>query len=95
MTDIRRKDQNIGWNKKLSRRAIAKEFKIWKTQTANIVKNEAILRKVYENFQGKDFKHIKRENHQNFKPINDIIYSCFKKCEIFGIYVNGPLLNPI
>ena len=79
--------------RKLSFRAIAKEFKIGKTQAANVVKNEAKLREEYENFQGKSFNHIKRENHQKFKPINDILYSWFKKCESSGIYVNGPLLK--
>ena len=79
--------------RKLSCRAIAEEFKIGKTQVANVVKNEAKLREEYANFQGKGFKHIKRENHQKFKPINDILYSWFEKCESFGIYVNGPLLK--
>ena len=79
--------------RKLSCRAIAEEFKIGKTQAANVVKNEAKLREEYQNFQGKGFKHIKRENHQKFKPINDILYSWFKKCESSGIYVNGPLLK--
>ena len=79
--------------RKLSCRAIAEEFKIGKTQAANVVKNEAKLREEYENFQGKGFKHIKRENHQKFKPINDILYSWFKKYESSGIFVNGPLLK--
>ena len=57
------------------------------------MKNEAKLREEYANFQGKGFKHIKRENHQKFKPINDILYSWFKKCESSGIFVNGPLLK--
>ena len=57
------------------------------------MKNEAKLREEYANFQGKGFKHIKRENHQKSKPINDILYSWFKKCESSGIYVNGPLLK--
>ena len=51
------------------------------------------LREEYENFQGKGFKHIKRENHQKFKPINEILYAWFKNCEASGIYVNGPLLK--
>ena len=57
------------------------------------MKNEAKLREECANFQGKGFKHIKSENHQKFKPINDILYSWFKKCESSGIYVNGPLLK--
>ena len=79
--------------RKLSCRAIAEKFKIGKTQAANVVKNEAKLREEYANFQGKGFKHIQRENHQKFKPINDILYYWFKKCESFGICVNGPLLK--
>ena len=46
-------------------REIAEQFKMVKTHAANVVKNEARLRAEYENFQGKDFKHLKRENHQN------------------------------
>ena len=79
--------------RKLSCRVIAEEFKIGKTQAANVVKNEAKLREEYANFQGKGLKHIKRENHQKFKPINDILYSWFKKCESSGIYINAPLLK--
>ena len=75
---------------KLSCRAITEEFKIGKTQAANVVKNEAKLREEFENFQGKGFKHIKRENHQKFKLFKHILYSWFKKCEASGIYVNGP-----
>ena len=48
--------------RKLNCRAIAEEFKIGKTQAANVVKNEAKLRE-YANFQCKGCKHIKRENH--------------------------------
>ena len=63
--------------RKLSCKAIAEEFKIGKTQVANVVKNAAKLREEYANCQGKGFKHIKRENHQKFKPINDTLYSWF------------------
>ena len=79
--------------RKLSCRAIAEEFKTGKTQAAKFVKNEAKLREEFENFQGNGFKHTKRENRQKFKPINDVIYSWFKKCESSGIYRNGPLLK--
>ena len=44
---------------------MAEEFKIGKTHPANVVKNEAKLREEFENFKGKGFKHIKRENYQN------------------------------
>ena len=43
--------------RKLSCRAIAKEFKIGKTQPINVVKNETKFRVEFENFQGKGFKH--------------------------------------
>ena len=51
MPEIRWKDQNIEGVKKnkLSYRATAEEFKIGKTQAANVVKNEAKLRKEFEN----------------------------------------------
>ena len=80
MFDIGWKDQNIGWIKKrkLSCRAIGEQFKIGKTQAA---------------FQAKAFKHLKRENHQRFKAINEILYTWYRKCEASGIYVNVPLLK--
>ena len=58
----------------MSCREIAKQFKTGKTQAANVVKNEASLRAEYENFQGKGFKHLKRENHQKYKAIDLILY---------------------
>ena len=72
---------------------IAKEFKIGKTQAANVLKNERTLREEFANFQGKGFKNINRRSHQKFKAINDILYSWFKKCEASGIYLNKPLLK--
>ena len=79
--------------KKLSCRDISSKYKIGKTQAANILKNVQKLRKEYENFQGKGLKHISRQNHQKFKPINEVLYAWFRKCESSGIYVNGPLLK--
>ena len=58
----------------MSSREIAEHFKIGKTQAANVVKNEITLRAEYENFRGKGFKHLKRENHQKYKDINTILY---------------------
>ena len=75
----------------MSCRDISKD-QIGKTQAANILKEEKKLREEYENFQGKGFKHIKRSSQQKYKPINEILYTWFKKCESCGIYVNGPLL---
>ena len=78
--------------KKMSCRVISKTYSIGKTQAANILKEEEKLRTEYENFQGKGFKHINRTSHQKYKPINEILYTWYKKCESSGIYVNGPLL---
>ena len=72
---------------------IAKEFKIGKTQAANVLKNERTLREEFANFQDNGFKNINRRSHQKFKAINDILYSWFKKCEASGICLNGPLLK--
>ena len=77
----------------LSCRVIAKEFKIGKTQAANVLKNEWTLRKELANVQGKRFKHIKRGCYQKFEEINDILYSWFKKCKASGICLNGLLLK--
>ena len=76
----------------MSCRDIAKTYKIGKTQASSLLRDERMLRKEYENFQGKGFKHVNRSSHQKFKPINEVLYSWFKKCEASGIYVNGPLL---
>ena len=46
----------------MSCREIAEQLKIGKTQVANVVQKESILRAEYKNFQGKGFKHLKREN---------------------------------
>ena len=77
----------------MSCREIAEQFKICKTQAASLVKNDASLRARYENFQGKGFRHLKRENHEKYKAINTILYKQFKKWEASGIYVSGSLLK--
>ena len=71
----------------MSCRELAEQLKIGKTQAASVVKNEASLRAEYKNFQGKDFNHLKIENHQKYKAINLILYKWFKKSEASGIYV--------
>ena len=78
---------------KLSCRVIAKELKVGKTQINNVLKTEQTLREEFANFQGKGFKHTDSRSHQQFKAINDILYSWFKKCEASGIYLNRPLLK--
>ena len=61
--------------RKLSCRAINEEFKIGRTQAAKVVKNESELREEFENFQGKGFTYIKRENHQKFTLQNVVLLS--------------------
>ena len=68
--------------RKMSCREVAEQFKIGKTQAANVVKSEASSRAEYENFQGKGFKHLKRENHQKYKTINLILYKWFKNARL-------------
>lgn len=51
---------------------IAEQFKIGKTQVANVVKNEARLKVKYGNFQEKNFKHLRGENNQKYKAVNTI-----------------------
>ena len=79
--------------RKLSCRVIAKELKVGKTQINNVFKTEQTLREEFANFQGKGFKHTDSRSHQQFKAINDILYSWFKKCEASSIYLNKPLLK--
>ena len=79
--------------RKLSCRVIAKELKVGKSQINNVLKTEQTLREEFANFQGKGFKHTDSRSHQQFKAINDILYSWFKKCEASGIYLNRPLLK--
>ena len=79
--------------RKLSCRVIAKELKVGKTQINNVFKTERTLREEFANFQGKGFKHTDSRSHQQFKAINDILYSWFKKCEASSIYLNKPLLK--
>ena len=91
--DERIKILEVVKKRKISCREIVEEFKMGKTQASNVVKNEASLRAEYENFQGKGFKHLKRENHQKYNAINTILYKGSKKCESSGIYVSGSLLK--
>ena len=84
--DEKNKVLNVVKKRKMSCR---EQFKIGKTQAANVAKNEASLRAEYENVQGKGCKHLKRENHSQYKAINTILYKWFKKCEASGIYVSG------
>ena len=45
----------------MSCREISETYNIEKTQSANVLKDQIILRAEYENFQGKGFKHQQRQ----------------------------------
>ena len=91
--DEKNKILHVVKKRKMSYREIAKQFKIGKTQAASVVNIEVRLRAEYENFHGKNFKHLKRENHKKYKAINTSLYKWFKQCEASGVYVNGSLLK--
>ena len=60
-----------------------------KTAAANIIKNEASIRKEYEEFKGD----LKRKRKGQFNDINEIFYEWFKKCCVANIYPDGPMLK--
>ena len=68
---------------------LAEMFNIDKTAAANIIKNEASIRKEYEEFKGD----LKRKRKGQFNDINEILYEWFKKCCAANIYPDGPMLK--
>ena len=70
-------------------RQLAEMFNIGKTAAANIIKNEASIRKEYEEFKGD----LKRKRKGQFNDINEILYEWFKKCCAANIYPDGPMLK--
>ena len=75
--------------RKQSCRQLAEMFNIGKTAAANIIKNEAPIRKEYEEFKGD----LKRKRKGQFNGINEILYEWFKKCCAANIYPDGPMLK--
>ena len=75
--------------RKQSCRQLAEMFNIGKTAAANIIKNEASIRKEYEEFKGD----LKRKRKGQFNDINEILYEWFKKCCAANIYPDGPMLK--
>ena len=63
-------------------------FNIGKTAAANIRKNEASIRKEYEEFKAD----LKRKRKGQFNDINEILYEWFKKCAA-NINPDGPMLK--
>ena len=75
--------------KKQNCRQLAEIFNIGKTAAANIMKNEASIRKEYEEFKG----NLKRKIKSQFNDINEILYEPFKTCCTANIYPDGPMLK--
>ena len=73
----------LGANKerKQSCRQLAEMFNIGKTAAANITKNEASIRKEYEEFKGD----LKRKRKGQFNDINEILYEWFKNVQQISI----------
>ena len=65
------------------------QLNVGKTAAANIIKNEASIRKEYEEFKGD----LKRKRKGQFNDINEILYEWFKKCCAANIYPDGPMLK--
>ena len=53
------------------------------------MKNEASIRKEYEEFKG----NLKKKIKSQFNDINEILYEWFKKCCTANIYPDGPMLK--
>ena len=68
---------------------LAEMFNISKTAAANIIKNEASIRKEYKEFKG----NLKRKRKGQFNSINRILYEWFKKCCAANISPDGPMLK--
>ena len=75
--------------RKQSCRQLAEMFNIGKTAAASIIKNEASIRKEYEEFK----VDLKRKRKGQFNDINGILYEWFKKCCAAGFYPDGPMLK--
>ena len=75
--------------RKQSCRQLAEMFNIGKRAAANIMKNEASIRKEYDEFKGD----LKRKWKGQFNDINEILYEWFKKCCAANIYPDGPILK--
>ena len=75
--------------RKRSCRQLAEQFNIGKTAAAQIIKNEASIRKEYELFKGK----LKRKRKGQFHDNNEILYVWSQKCCTANIYPDGPMLK--
>ena len=77
-------------NTKLGCRKLADIYKIGKTATANILKNEKKNREQHEMFCEKSKK---RNRHGKYHKINEILFEWYKRCCASSIYPNGLMLK--
>ena len=77
-------------NPKFGCRKLAKKFKIGKTATANILKEEKSIRSQHELFREKSKK---RNRPGKYQKNNDILYLWYQRCYASNIYPNGPMLK--
>ena len=81
---------NANKERKQSCQQFEETFNIGKTgNEASIIKNEASIRKEYEEFKGD----LKRKRKGQFNDINEILYERFKKCCAANIYPDEPMLK--
>ena len=71
-------------------RKLAKKFKIGKTATANILKEEKSIRSQHELFREKSKK---RNRSGKYQKINGILYMWYQRCWASNIYPNVPMLK--
>ena len=67
-------------NQKLECRKLADIFKIGKTAVANILKNEKKISK-------------KRNHHDKYHKINEILFDWYRRCGVSNIYPKGVMLK--
>ena len=68
---------------------LAEMFNVSETAVANIMKNEASIRKECEEFKCD----LKRKRKGQFNDIKEILYEWFKKCCAANIDPDGPMLK--
>ena len=84
LLDFAKKNPTLGCRK------LADIYKIGKIATANILKNEKKIREQHEMFCEKSKK---RNRHDKYHKINEILFEWYKRCCASNIYPNGAMLK--